>query len=218
MSLELSIVPSLTGVLEQLDGQRPGLSLYDLVEQSPFVTKPRQNKPDQHGFYRRVVYESRNGMFRYKTGIQPNGWTTWEEILEMTVAEPCLQPRGAVIQAPDLKTASIIGFRVVGYGAMAMTWDIRSGRHLIPLVAGHRLEKHRNHEWNYCWTKENSITFFDRGDFDEIWKAMMLIRVSINRCDPELRIRRRWWSRRTVSQTLFRRHLENAGNREEYVA
>jgi len=208
------ILPSLTGIFEQLDGQRPGDSLYDIIMATRFVRKPRERKTSQLGGYERVVYESRCGVFRFKTEIIPNSWLSWGQILEMAVPEVALYDRQ---YTTPQKCQSIITFDVRGPGKPTLRMDIRQERYLYPLVGQFCLERSREHEWNQCWTREDSKTFFDRGNFDEIWKAMMLLKVSIDRTDPDLKMRNRWWARRTVSTTLFRRHLHNSGNKKTYV-
>lgn len=160
-----------------------------------------------------MLYESRCGVFKYSTEIIPNGWSTFEEKLVMVVKEPILHNKQ---YATPSVCESIYVFTVGGHGAMRMRLDLRQGQYLHPLVPEFSLEQSRNHEWNYCWVKENPKTFFDRGDFDEIWKAMMLLKVSIDRTDPELKMRNRWWNHQNVSTTLFRRHLQN-GDRGQYV-
>ena len=77
------ILPSLTGIFEQLDGQRSGDSLYDLIMNTRFVRKPRMRSPCSNRTYQKVVYESRCGLFRFKTEILPNSWSTWGQTLEM---------------------------------------------------------------------------------------------------------------------------------------
>jgi hypothetical protein len=159
------------------------------------------------------VYESTCGAFKYTTEVVGNSWSTSEEKLELIVKEPVLHNKQF---APPPTCQSIITFKVGGFEKMRMKLDLRQGQYLQPLVPEFYLDKSREHEWNYCWTKEDPKTFFDRGDFDEIWKALMLLKVSINRIDPELKMRNRWWARRGVSETLFRRHLNN-GERKPYV-
>lgn len=209
------LFPSLTGIFEQLDGQRLGPSLYDLVENTRFVRKPRERSFVRDGSaFVRVVYESVCSTFRYMTEVCPNKWSTFGEKLEMTVKEPILQNK-QYVHPPVCE--SIFTFTAGGHDVMWMQHDLRQGKYLTALVPSFKLERSRSHEWNYCWTKENPKTFFDRGEFDEIWKAMMLLKVSIDRTDEALKMRNRWWSRQTVSTTLFRRHLHN-GDRKPYVA
>ncbi len=207
------LFPSLTGNFEQLDGQRPGPSLYDLIMATRFIRMPRQRTTATGGVFQRVIYESESGLFRYTSDVMPNSWSTFEEKLEMTVAEPILLNKQ--FAKPPI-CSSIYIFTVGGLGQMRMRLDLRQGQYLQPLVPEFHLERSRNHEWNYCWIKEDPKTFFDRGDFDEIWKAMMLLKISIDRTDPNLRMRNRWLTRRNVGETLFRRHLQN-GDRKPYV-
>ena len=208
------ILPSLTGIFEQLDGQRPGDSLYDILMKTRFVRKPRQRSLPHNGSYESLVYESRCGVFRFKTQIMPNSWSTWGQTLEMSVPEPAL--RNPQYAGPST-SKSIFVFDVRGLGQTTMHMDVRQGQYLHPLIPSFCLEKSRSHEWNKCWIREDPKTFFDRGDFDEIWKAMQLLKVSIDRTDPDLKMRNRWWSRKTVSTTLFRRHLQNSGDNKIYV-
>jgi hypothetical protein len=133
----------------------------------------------------------------------------------MSVLEPALYDR-QYATPPICRT--IYKFNVRGMGKPVMSMDVQEGKYLNPLVPEFCLEKSRNHEWNYCWIKEDPKTFFARGDFDEIWKAMQLLKVSIDRTDSALKMRNRWWSRKTVSTTLFRRHLQNSGDNKIYVS
>jgi hypothetical protein len=176
-----------------------------------FIRKPRQLRQKHN--YTEVIYESHCGMFRYTTDIIPNSWSTWTEKLEMTVPEPVLRNRQ---YANPPVCESIFTFNVGGMGSMRLWYDLRQGKYLQPLVPEFWLDRSREHEWKHCWTREDPKTFFNRGDYDEIWKAMMLLKVSIDRTDPELKMRNRWWSRQNVSTTLFRRHLSN-GDRKPYT-
>jgi hypothetical protein len=205
--------PSITGIFEQLDGQRPGSSLYDLIMATRFVRLPRERRSGAGNVFQHVVYESVCGSFKYSTDLVMNRWSTRQETLEMVVKEPAFYSKQFY---PSPPCESIFIFTVVGMGKVLMKHDLRQGQYLSPLVPEFCLSKSRDHEWNYCWVRENPKTFFNRTDFDEIWKAMMLLKVSIDRTDPNLRMRNRWWSRRNVSTTLFRRHLEN-GDRKPYV-
>jgi hypothetical protein len=208
------ILPSLTGIFEQLDGQRPGDSLYDLIMKTRFVRQPRARSNSQAGSFQRVVYESRCGVFTFKTELLPNSWSTWGQTLEMTVPETSLCNRQYASPPPG---KSIFIFDVRGHGKPVLRMDLRQGEYKQLLIPEFCLEQSRDHEWNKCWTREDSKTFFDRGDFDEIWKAVMLLAVSIDRTDPDLKMKNRWWSRKTVGRTLFRRHIENAGSNKTYV-
>lgn len=208
-----SLLPSLTGTFETLDGQRPGMSLYDHVMETRFVREPR-NRTSNGGLFERVTYESRCGKFLYTTEIIPNKWSTIQEILVLKVPEPVLRDRQ---YANPATCESIYTFVVAGHGKIRMRLDIRQGPYLQPLVREFSLDICREHEWNYCWTKEDPTTFLNRGNFDEIWKAMMLLKVSIDRTDEHLKMRGRWLSRRNVGVTLFRREIENAGGPKPYV-
>lgn len=209
MSLNIKLVPCITGILEQLDGQRPGLSLYDVVENSPFFPKPRVNELDAHGTYRWVTYESRNGLLRYKSKICPNKWTTSSEVLVVKIPEPFLEDGQYTADSYRNQCYSIITMKVGGQGVISIEWDLSQGRHLIPFLKNYRLQKNRNHEWNYCWNEEDPKTFFDRGDFDEIWKAMQLLKISVDRVDPEHKMRNKWWARRTVGPKVFEMNLKH---------
>lgn len=208
--LNFNLVPSITSLLEQLDGQHPGASLYDLVEKSPFFPKPRTYEHDDSGTYRWLTYESRNGLFRYKTKIWPGKWSTGYESLRMMVPEPIFQDGQYTSDSDRNQCQSWITFKIRAHGTVFIDWDLKKGRHLVPLTEDFRLKKSRDHEWNYCWIKEDPKIFFDRNDFDEIWKTMQLLRVSIDRTGDEHRMRNKWWSRRTVSKKVFYLNLNHS--------
>ncbi len=207
-------LPSITGMFEVLDVQRQGASLYDHIMETRFYREPRQRSLSTGGKFERVVYESERGVFRYTTEIVPNSWSTYEEKLEMIVPEPAMLDR-QFANPPTCQ--SIYTFKVGGLGKMRMRLDVRQGIYYLPLVREFSLDRCREHEWNFCWTAEDPDNFFERGDYDEIWKAMMLLKISVDRTDPQLRMRNRWVNRRTTSSTLFSREIENAGGTKPYV-